>query len=544
MRFSAMFLCLSVAPAALMADTITASAPITKVTLYPNGASVTRQISLTIPTGTHEVVLPGLPQGTDPGTLRIAAEGVTVGAVSAQTSRALPDESAESDAVIAARAEVRRLEQALRDRDAVAQGHRVRAEAAREQAAFLRDLAKGERTIAEGDIVALSQAVGAAILTALETAQAADLEAQKADVGREDDLRILGQAQARLTALTEDNRDGVALVMTVSSTGAPATIDVTSAITDAGWSPVYDLRLTRFGVEKPALDVERGLMVVQNSGEDWQGVDLTLSTSRPAGQSNAPDPWPVEARIIPRDDGVVMESGGATAKSMADAPNLEVAPVVARDAAESVMYGATVAYHYPTPVNIRSGADALRLKLDTLAMTPEVYAKAVPRTETSAYLTAETPNSSGQVLLPGPASLYVDGVLSGTQDLPLTAAGDDMELGFGPIDGITLRRDLPEQSEGERGILSSSNGRQETAVLTVKNLTDEDWPVRVLDRVPYSTQDALKIDWSAKPAPTETDPEGKRGVLVWETDVAAGATEEIRLETKMRWPEDQVLISE
>ncbi len=38
--------------------------------------------------------------------------------------------------------------------------------------------------------------------------------------------------------------------------------------------------------------------------------------------------------------------------------------------------------------------------------------------------------------------------------------------------------------------------------------------MRLIDRVPYSEQDALKVSWKADPAPTETDWHDRRGVLM------------------------------
>ena len=56
-----------------------------------------------------------------------------------------------------------------------------------------------------------------------------------------------------------------------------------------------------------------------------------------------------------------------------------------------------------------------------------------------------------------------------------------------------------------------------------------------------SEQKEVTVDWEASVEPTEQDPDGKRGVLVWESDLAAGATQEITLETKIRWPDGYVL---
>ena len=46
-------------------------------------------------------------------------------------------------------------------------------------------------------------------------------------------------------------------------------------------------------------------------------------------------------------------------------------------------------------------------------------------------------------------------------------------------------------------------------------------------------QDDLRINWSADPAPDETDPKGKRGLLVWNGKIAPGAERKITLTTSL-----------
>lgn len=298
--------------------------------------------------------------------------------------------------------------------------------------------------------------------------------------------------------------------------------------------------------------MDRGLMVYQSTGEDWTDAVLTLSTARPSGQSGATPVEPWFPRVEERGT-----SGGAAEKAMAApaAPAaqaygdavVDVEPIVVESRsrignAELAQIGTTIVYKYPTPVTIRSGADAVRLGMDSQPIPVEVMAEAVPLYDSTAYLRAEGRNTLPEPILPGRATLFADGAMVGQTDLPLTAAGDKLRLGFGPIDGLRVERRLPEQTEGAKGLIRTASTREETATLRVENLTAETWPLRVVDRVPVSTQSDLSVDWSASPQPTETDPDGKRGVLVWRSEIAPGATQDITLTTRLRWPERKSLI--
>ncbi|MFD2440586.1 DUF4140 domain-containing protein [Paracoccus kondratievae] len=78
------------------ADRIEATARVTDVTVYPWGASVTREASLDLPDGAHELVIPGIPEGIDPASLRVTAKGAVIGATGFQQERALPETPAKS----------------------------------------------------------------------------------------------------------------------------------------------------------------------------------------------------------------------------------------------------------------------------------------------------------------------------------------------------------------------------------------------------------------------------------------------------------------
>lgn len=532
------------APVAPTAEPIRASAPVREVTLYPDGATVTRALHLDAAPGVRELIVTDLPPGIDATTLRVAATGATVGSVALQSDRALPGDLAETDAVRAAREEVQRLEAALRDRDAATAAIRARAQAAEDTVAFLRALGQSDNATS-GDVNALADTVAARLVAARREMVAAETEAAAAEVGRDEDVKALDRARAALAALETPETPPAALIVQLDLRG-PADLTITHQTGAASWSPVYDLRLARTGGTAGTITLDRGLMVSQSTGEDWTGAALTLSTARPAGQVQATpvDPW------FPR-----VEDGAVSAVPMQDAmPSYAPAAPMPEMAVRSLgkgaavgnaaldRIGATVVYRYPTPVTIRTGADAVRLGMDAQAIPVEVAAEAVPLYDDSAYLRAEGKNPLPELILPGTATLYADGARVGETALPLIAAGDDIRLGFGPIDGLRVERRVPEQSEGTRGLIRSANLREETATLRIENLTGEAWPLRVVDRVPVSTQDDLRVEWQANPAPDETDPEGQRGVLVWHTDVAPHAVREITLTTTMRWPEGQVLV--
>ena len=76
------------------ADTIAATSRITAVTVYPDGAKLTREVSFTAPAaGSHELLVTDMPYGSDPGLIRLApSEGLQLGAFNLRADRLPPRE--------------------------------------------------------------------------------------------------------------------------------------------------------------------------------------------------------------------------------------------------------------------------------------------------------------------------------------------------------------------------------------------------------------------------------------------------------------------
>ena len=524
------------------ADTIAATSRITAVTVYPDGAKLTREVSFTAPAaGSHELLVTDMPYGSDPGLIRLApSEGLQLGAFNLRADRLPPredpltkDQQAAKTAIEAAEATADQAQLAL---EAVTAG----VEAAEAQVRFLSSFSGALPDGATPDTIrSMAAMIGTETLAARQAALAAKAELPPARKAVTEAQEALAKAQAAYDALPSADMDYTALSVAVTAAAAgEQTVTVTQYVGNASWQPVYDLNLTREGGDKLVLD--RSVLVTQYTGEDWDGVALTLSSSRPAEQAAPSQLWPELRSIGPEvdEEDLMRKSLGGADMAMLPAPVAEAAPVVAAGMAYE---GDTVVYHYPEAVTVATGAENLRLALDSLEFAPVVEAVAVPRLDSTAFVVARFTNASEEPLLPGQAMLFREGVLVGSTWLDVIAPGVETDLGFGALETLRVKREMPKRAGGETGVFTSSNQQSESAVITVENTGAESWPVRILDQVPYSEQDDLEIEVSASPDPTETDVDGQRGILAWEFDLPAGGKQTITLEQTLTWPDGMVL---
>ncbi|MEJ2021444.1 MAG: DUF4139 domain-containing protein, partial [Maritimibacter sp.] len=159
----------------------------------------------------------------------------------------------------------------------------------------------------------------------------------------------------------------------------------------------------------------------------------------------------------------------------------------------------------------------------------------------TAFSVARFSNDSGEPILPGQANILRDGHFIGRQQIDLIPAGAETELGFGAIEGIRLNTIFERNAEGDAGIITRSNTREQLISFTVENLTGEAQDVRAIFPLTYSEQEDLEVQVTATPKPSETDLDHKRGVSAWDLSLAPGETGEVSIKVELDWPQGQQL---
>jgi uncharacterized protein (TIGR02231 family) len=269
---------LAVTPAG--AADLDASSAVDAVTVYPDGASITRLIALDLPSGDTTLVAKDFPLTLDPTSLRVEGEAgakLTIGAIDAKPPRAAPPVNLpELD---------KRLE-ALKDQRADLQGA---INAAAERRKFAERFAEASPVGIgdKGEARPLSEwrAAFAAVAEEVASADTAIRDAERKQRELDREIARLESDRAQKPPSKLEVRLEVA-----TAAATRATLRVTYVVRNARWLPLYDARLdTGAKDRKPALELVRRAEITQNTGEDWSNVALAVSTVRTARGGKAPD---------------------------------------------------------------------------------------------------------------------------------------------------------------------------------------------------------------------------------------------------------------
>jgi uncharacterized protein (TIGR02231 family) len=511
------------------------------VTVYPDGASVTRLITVDLAAGDTTLVAKDFPLGLDASSLRVegeAAAKIVIGAIDARPPRAAPPVNLP---------EIDKRIEALKDERVNLDGAIAAANARRKFAERFAEASpaglgeKGEaRPIAEWRtaFAAVSEEVAAADTAVREA------ERKQRDIDREM-ARLEADRAAKPPSKLEVRIDLAA------TAPARATLKVTYAVRHARWMPLYDARLdTGTKDRKPALELIRRADITQTTGEDWSNVALAVSTVRMTRGGSAPDlnslivqypSPPPPARAM----GAVSELRQDRAV-MAPAPASEVNEKKKADEQQATVEVSPfqVAFRIPGRVSIGTNEGAKALRISTVTIAPDLAVRAAPVLDPTAFLEAGFTQGEDAPLLPGRVAIYRDGMFVGSGKMAAASKDETVRLGFGADDKVKIERTVVKRNEGSAGLIVTTSKTDERAFKTsVRNGHDFPIKVAITDQLPVSENEDIQVEMlpSTTP-PTATNLHDKRGVLEWAFDAKPGEVKDIAFAWRVRWPKDKGIV--
>lgn len=521
-----------------------ASSAIDAVTVYPDGATVTRIINVEIPAGDTTLIARDFPLSLDASSLRIEGEGggtLTIGSIDARPPKAAPPVNLP---------ELDKRIEALRDERANLQGAVDAATARRKFAERFAEVSpaglgeKGEaRPISEwrAAFVAVSEEIAAAD-TAIR-----DARRKQRDLDREI-ARLEAERSAKPPAKLEVRID-------VAAAGATkATLRVSYAVGNARWTPLYDARLdTGAKDRKPSLELVRRAEITQATGEDWSNVALGVSTLRIARGGSAPQLGTLIAQYPQPRPVALGASMPDAARQMTRTP-APPAPI-AKSAAEAAEARAQeqeataevsdyqVTFKIPGRVSLGANEGAKALRISTVTLVPDLAVRAAPVRDPTAFLEASFKQAEDAPLLPGRVAIYRDGAFVGRSRIAQAGKDETVRLGFGADDKVKVERAVVKRNEGSAGLLVTSKTDERSFRTTIRN--GHAFPLRVAieDQLPVSENEEIVVEMlpSTTP-PTTTSLRDKRGVLEWSFDAKPGELKEIGFAWRIRWPKDKGIV--
>ena len=198
-----------------------------------------------------------------------------------------------------------------------------------------------------------------------------------------------------------------------------------AVVSKASWTPLYDLRAAIDNNNKALISLQYRATIVQQTGEDWSDVKLTLSTASPQLGSTIPTLNPLWINAIvtrsvharksaSRSKGIgfgnrqslvlVEERGGAF--DFYDGPDFVHQEAQVVQGAMFTSYVIDGLSTIPSDTNVTSQAHKVTIAI--VDLTADLEWIAVPNKQPSAFLRAKVKNTSPYLFLPGRANIFLD----------------------------------------------------------------------------------------------------------------------------------------
>lgn len=353
----------------------------------------------------------------------------------------------------------------------------------------------------------------------------------------EKQLQVLRGQQQQLD--TPGTQESFQIIITLeSSVVGELELEVSYVVNQASWIPLYDLRLNPTNQK---IQLSYLAQIKQSSGENWQGVALSLSNAKPGLGMALPTlpPWYIDGQeaaspkqqeksgTILLDQAITMPYPGTiiTPEALMD---MELEPCDTQGAnVEVSKQGSIVNFDVSNSLHIESGSAIHKTNIFTQDYPCHAEYIVMAQLTNLAYLQVTLTNPlNGVTLLPGQVNIFRDNTFMGTAQLQKTSPGQQFTLNLGIDEGLKVERNLVERQVDECRITYAYS-------IVITNLRDRQAEVRVIEQLPVSLNQQIKVNL------TNSEPQNQmseKGVLEWSITLLPQAEQKLYYQFTVDYP--------
>jgi uncharacterized protein (TIGR02231 family) len=509
------FACVGVVDVAHAAD-------IDRVVVFADRAEVTRKSDARCSGGTASVTFAGLPDAVDARTLRGEVEGdaVVVG-VSTSTTPLTQELNEQTQAL---QNEITATADEIDVLDGESADENERLMTWQSYGAWARGLIAEDLRNPKPDVARWEQLLTTLTQETLATSTKGIERAAKVRVLNRR-LERLGGRLARLNPSAAP-KNTVATVAVQCGASSTPTVRLAYVVPAASWSPEYDLRFVgpsgpaKVGEGKATLTV--GGVVRQSSGEDWENVEVWLSTAKPRLGGEAPLPNPIYVYGQPEEK----------QKTLVEAQENRAADLAAAQGGERGAQSASLddggkafVLKLARRVTVRADGRPYWFPVDEVTTKATSSLVAVPNLSPWVFQAVAWNNPAAYPLMAGKVHMFRGATFVGDVALEYRAPGEAIELSLGVDEEIALeRKDLLAQKR-EAGFFSGSQTVAQAYRTILHNRSNSDVVVEIREQIPVTKTADIKVTVEKDKTTAGYSLDELRGHLKWKVALKKGATD-------------------
>jgi uncharacterized protein (TIGR02231 family) len=376
---------------------------IAKVTVYPDAALIVRIATLKLESGEYKIVFPDIIPEIDENSLRVQASGeAIVKLFGAQVKREYLEEIP-SERIKQLKDQIQKLEDEIKQ----LQNYK---NLLLEEKNFLDSIRLFSRDQIPKDLVTKTPTPKDLdeILKFLDTklkenySAVMDCELKIRDL--ENEVDVLKRQLSQISGPQRKLKRSILVDLEVLKSGT-LDLKVSYLVKGASWQPIYDARAN---FEKSEVEMVSYGIVRQTTGEEWQDVEISLSTAKPTIGGRMPyvSSWflrPYQPPRIMEKEALVMKAKQFEAFTPPERLE-EAKPGLEYAVAEEK--GVAVVYKLSRKATIKSDGSEHKLPISSQILKADFEYSTYPRLSSFAYLGCRVTNAKNLQLLAGRVNIF------------------------------------------------------------------------------------------------------------------------------------------
>jgi uncharacterized protein (TIGR02231 family) len=340
------------------------------------------------------------------------------------------------------------------------------------------------------------------------------------------------------------------VITLMAKEAAAGRIDLTYLASNAGWTPLYDIRSE---AASGKISLTYKAQVRQQTGLDWNDVKLSISTNNPYANKTKPElsPWYIDYQAYRKDldekakmrgalgeapavNSMMYNSGFAYSQQSVEDDEIALTPEAFTTVVQQL-----ISAEFKIDLNYSIASDnqvrMVLVKQSELNTSFRYYA--VPKLDPGVYLVAQMTKLDELQLVPAKANIFFDGTYIGETYIDPTTMNDTLNLSLGKDPNIIVKRTLLKDQSKER-VIQDKKERNFAYSIEVRNLKSSEIDLVIQDQVPLTTNPEITIEKSIIGKGTLDE---KTGLVEWKLKLKARENQTFDYEFKVRHPKDKVV---
>lgn len=336
-------------------------------------------------------------------------------------------------------------------------------------------------------------------------------------------------------------------------------------VSNCGWQANYDLAAKDVNGK---INLKYKAKVYNNTGVDWNEIDVTLSTSDPNLTASAPvlTPWYLnynslhnqndyykgkEEYVVPQRNEFKKYYQNASTPKINSQLNGLFLDGNSISQTEDYWNGGTrnpnmtfttievselsTEFEIEKKYTIPADSKPYLVEVNDHDLDATFSHKAVPKLDRDAFLLANIVGWEKLDLVPGPTNVYFADTYVGESYINTRNVGDTLRLSFGRDNRILIKRKLLEEFSDKK-VVGSNRKDNYMYEITLKNNRDISVTIDLFDQIPISQDSdiSVTVDESSNAEYSETT-----GKLVWKVSLNPSEVKKYKIGFTIKYPKDK-----